>query len=386
MKEIFSEFFSTPFHEPIMVFALLLFIILIVNMISKKFEIPEIIGLIVAGVLLGPNGFNLLANTDAVGLLSTVGLLYILFLVGLELDIKQFKANSFISITFGVLTFVVPFVITYFASVYILRFSSNVALMIACMFTSHTLVTYVTVTKIGITENRAIPVVVGGTVFTDILVLLLFSVLLKNTEGVLDNVVIIKMTISILLFFFIVFAGVPKFARWFFNKFENERYIDYIFVLFVVALCGILAEFSGVDQIIGAFLAGLALNKLIPKTSALFNRTEFIGNSFFIPIFLISVGMLIDVRMIFQGWTVILLALVLTFTAVSGKWLAAFFTQIFFKFSKDEGTLMFGLSSARASATLALVLIGFNAGVEGFDNDLLNATVYIVFYIYSERS
>ncbi|MCK9158898.1 MAG: cation:proton antiporter [Bacteroidaceae bacterium] len=372
----FSHLLSTPFTEPILVFGLLLFIILFVTLVFKRINLPEIIGLIIAGVIIGPYGFNILASGPAVDLLSTIGLLYIMFIVGLELDMKEFKANKNKSFLFGFFTLAIPMAMGFYVSYYLLHYQVIPSLLIACLLSTHTLLTYVVVSRMGITDNRVIPVTVGGTIITDSVVLVLLAVLLKSHNGGLDLKFILDLVISLAIFTLIVFYLIPRVAKWFFGKIENERHLNYIFVLFVVLLCSILAELGGLEPIIGAFAAGLAMNRLIPKASALMNRIEFIGNSLFIPVFLISVGMLVDVRVLFSGITTLYIGLALCVTAIASKWLAAFFIQKIFKYSIDERNLIFGLSTPRAAATLAIVHVGFKAGI--FGEYILNVTIILI--------
>src|SRR5690554_5197910 len=197
-----------------------------------------------------------------------------------------------------------------------------------------------------------------------------------NSQGDLNSEFWLKLGVSLVIFSVIMFLIIPRIAKWFFRKLESEKHSHYIFVLSIVFFAAFLAEVAGVEPIIGAFVAGLALNKLIPHSSALMNRIEFIGNSLFIPFFLISVGMLVDVSVILSGPTAIIVALTLSVVAIFGKWVAAFFTQIIFKYSKAQRQLIFGLSSAHAAATLAVILVGYKAGI--LDENILNGTIILI--------
>lgn len=368
--------FATPFTNPILVFGLLLFLILVIPIIMKKIKTPEIIGLIIVGIIIGPHGFNIIAQDAAIELLSTIGLMYIMFIVGLELDMKEFKIHKNKSVLFGVFTFIIPMIIGYFACHYLLSYEKNTSLLIASLLATHTLVTYPIVSRMGVAKNRIVPVTVGGTILTDTAVLIILAILLKNSKGALSFWFILELIISLTIFSFFVFFIIPRFAKWFFQKVENEKYLNYIFVLFIVFLSGLLAELGGLEPIIGAFAAGLALNHLIPHTSALMNRIEFIGNSLFIPVFLISVGMLENIRVLFDGTTSIYVAFILSVAAIFSKWIAAFFTQLIFRYSTLERNLIFGLSTARAAATLAVVLVGYKAGI--LDEYIFNGTIILI--------
>src|SRR5690554_763532 len=373
--------FQLPLEDPILIFSLILAIILLAPLLLQRIRIPGIIGLIVAGIIIGPKGFHILEDSAFVQIFSTIGLLYIMFIAGLELDLNQFKANRNKSIIFGAYTFFIPFAIGFPLCYYVLSiwdsdFDFNASLLVASMFATHTLLTYPIVSKLGISKDKAVAVSVGGTILTDTAVLIILAVILGSHLGGLTQDFWIRLGVSLILYSAFMFLVIPRIAAWFFRKLESEKHSHYIFVLSVVFFSAFLAEIAGLESIIGAFVAGLALNKLIPHSSALMNRIEFIGNSLFIPFFLISVGMIVDVAVIFSGPMALIIAGTLTLVAISGKWIAAFFTQIFFRFSKGQRKLIFGLSSAHAAATLAVILVGFKAGI--IDENILNATIIII--------
>lgn len=361
---------------------MILFIILIIPNILNKIKIPGIIGLIIAGIIIYPKGLNFFLEEDSfVEIFSTIGLLYIMFIAGLELDLNQFKANRNKSIAFGIFTFMIPLSLGFPIFYYLLHpidpnIDLNASLLIASMFATHTLLTYPIVSKLGISKNRAVAVTVGGTILTDTAVLLLLAVIVGSHHGGLSKEFWIQLIISLILYSIVMFVVMPRIARWFFRKLESEKHSHFIFVLSVVFFASFLAEVAGLEAIIGAFFAGLALNKLIPASSALMNRIEFIGNSLFIPFFLISVGMKVDMSVILEGPTALIIAAVLTVVAITGKWLAAWVTQLVFRFTKTERQLIFGLSNAHAAATLAVIMVGVNEGI--LDDNVLNGTVILI--------
>ncbi len=372
----FLHEFELPLQNPVLVFSLILIIILLSPILLKKLNIPGIIGLIISGVIIGPNGFNILEKNSAVDLFSTIGLLYIMFIAGLELDMNEFKVNRNKSYLFGFFTFIIPLLIGFPVCYYFLDYDFNASFLTASMFSTHTLVTYPIVSKFGIAKNQAVAITVGGTILTDTAVLIILAVIIGNTQGNLTQDFWITLGISLVIFSLIMFYFIPKVSAWFFKKLESEKHSQYIFVLAVVFFAAFLAEVAGVEPIIGAFVAGLALNKLIPHSSALMNRIEFMGNSLFIPFFLISVGMIVDVSVIFSGSAAIIIAITLTIVALIGKWLAALFTQMAFKYSSIQRTLIFGLSSSHAAATLAVILVGYNAKI--LDENILNGTIILI--------
>ncbi len=368
--------FVLPLKNPVLIFSLILFIILLAPIFLRKLHIPGIIGLIISGVVIGPFGFNLLAKNSAVDLFSTIGLLYIMFIAGLELDMNEFKRHRNKSILFGFFTFIFPLSIGFPVCYYLLGYNFNASFLTASMFATHTLLAYPIVSKLGVSKNQAVAITVGGTILTDTAVLIILAVIMGRNMGNLNTDFWIKLGISLVIFSSIMFFVIPKITKWFFQKLESEKHAHYIFVLSVVFFSAFLAQLSGLEPIIGAFAAGLALNSLIPQSSALMNRIEFIGNSLFIPFFLISVGMLVDIRVILSGPKAIIIAVILTTIALVGKWLAAFFTQLIFKYSKPQRQLIFGLSSSHAAATLAVVLVAFNAGI--LDENILNGTIILI--------
>ena len=379
MNEFFKHLlheFELPLENNILIFSLLLFVILLSPILLRKLNIPGILGLIIAGVAIGPHGFGILEKSSAIDLFSTIGLLYIMFIAGLELDMNEFKSNRNKSILFGFFTFIIPLSVGFPVCFYFLGYDFNASFLTASMFATHTLVTYPIVSKLGISKNQAVAVTVGGTILTDTAVLIILAVIIGNSQGSLDQAFWIRLTVSLAIFSFIMFFIIPKIAKWFFRKLESEKHSHYIFVLSVVFFAAFLAEVAGVEPIIGAFVAGLALNKLIPHSSALMNRIEFIGNSLFIPFFLISVGMLVDIHVILNSSMALIIAGTLSVVALFGKWLAALFTQLILKYSNAQRQLIFGLSSAHAAATLAVILVGYKANI--LDENILNGTIILI--------
>ena len=368
--------FKLPLENPVLSFSLILFIILLSPILLKRLNIPGIIGLIISGVVIGPYGLGILENNSAIELFSTIGLLYIMFIAGLELDLNEFKSHRNKSLLFGLFTFSIPLAIGFPVCFYLLGYDFNTSFLTASMFATHTLVAYPIVSKLGVSKNQAVAITVGGTILTDTAVLIILAVVIGNSQGNLNQEFWIRLGVSLAVFSAIMFLIIPRIAKWFFRELESEKHSHYIFVLSVVFFAAFLAEVAGIEPIIGAFVAGLALNKLIPHSSALMNRIDFIGNALFIPFFLISVGMLVDMRVILSGPMALIVAATLSAVALFGKWFAALFTQLVFKYSKAQRQLIFGLSSAHAAATLAIILVGYNAGI--LDKNILNGTIILI--------
>jgi len=350
---------SLPIKNPVLLFSMILFIILFAPLILNKIKIPHLIGLIMAGAIIGPKGLNLMERDSSIVLYGTVGLLYIMFLAGLEIDLADFKKNSRKGLIYGLYTFLIPMILGILVGLFLLEFSWPTSILLASMFASHTLLAYPIISKLGVTKNRAVNITVGGTLITDTLALLVLAVIAGMSTGDVGKEFWIRLSISVILFGAAVMVLFPIIGRWYFKRFD-DRISQYIFVLAMVFLGAFLAEAAGVEAIIGAFLVGLALNRLIPYTSPLMNRVEFVGNALFIPIFLIGVGMLVDFRVFFTGFETIKVAIIMVVTATLAKFLAAWAAQKTFRFTADERRLIFGLSNAQAAATLAAVTVGYN--------------------------
>lgn len=351
--------FTLPFEDPVLKFLVVLIIILFAPLLLNKIKVPHLLGLIIAGAAVGPFGFNILTRDASIVVTGTTGLLYIMFLAGLEIDLAEFKKNKWKSLGFGAFTFLFPFAFGILAGHYILGFNWLTTFLFSSLFSSHTLISYPIVSKLGITRNAAVTSTVGGTMITDVLALLVLAIVVGMTTGEVNSAFWTRMSVGIVAFALIVLFGFPIVGRWFFKK-VDDRISQYIFVLVMIYLASLLAELAGVEAIIGAFLAGLALNGLIPRSSSLMNRIDFVGNAIFIPFFLISVGMLIDVKVFFNDLETLKVAAVMISVSIGGKYLAAKATARAFKFTKAESGIIFGLSSASAAATLAAVLVGYN--------------------------
>ena len=386
MLQMTQAAITLPLTDPVLKFLLILVIILAAPLLLNKLRIPHLLGLIIAGAIIGPNGFNLVLRDSSIILSGTAGLLYIMFLAGLEIDLGDFKKNKWKSLTFGMYTFLVPMALGTLVGLYVLNFSMLTSVLLASMFASHTLIAYPIISKLGITKDKAVGITVGGTMITDTLALLVLTVIVEMAVGDVDDWFWYRLGAAIILFFAFVMIVFPIVGRWFFKRCE-DNVSQYIFVLVMVFLGAYLAELAGLESIIGAFLAGMALNRLIPSTSPLMNRVEFVGNAIFIPFFLIGVGMLIDYRAFFTNWDTIKVGAVMIVVATVAKFVAAWLTQKTFRMSVDQRRVIFGLSNAQAAATLAAVMVGYNvilgetpAGepIRLLNESVLNGTILMI--------
>jgi Kef-type K+ transport system membrane component KefB len=374
-----------PLTDPVLKFLIILLIILFIPILSDKIKIPHLLGMILAGVLIGPHGFNLLTRDSSIILSGTAGLIYIMFLSGLEIDMNDFRRNAGKSTLLGLYGFIIPMIIGTIAGIYILKFSVMTSVLLASMFASHTLITYPIVSKFGISKNRAVNIAVGSTLITNVLALTVLAIIVGMSSGELNRSFWIKLLLSYIAFSSVIIFLFPIISRWFLKRY-SDNITQYIFVLVIVFFGAVLSKFAGIEAIIGAFLAGLALNKLIPRTSPLMNRIDFVGNAIFIPFFLIGVGMLIDFRA-FVNRDTIIVAVIMTVVATAGKYISAWITQKNFRFSKDERRIIFGLTNSQAAATLAAVLVGYNIitgynangePVKLLNESILNGTVIMI--------
>ena len=368
-----------PITDPTWIFFLVLMIILFAPIILGRLRIPHIIGMILAGVVIGKYGFNILERDSSFELFGKVGIYYIMFLAGLEMDLENLKKNLSKAFVFGVLTFFIPFSIGMWVGMSFLKFSVGTSMLLSSIFASHTLVAYPIVGRYGMSRHVSVSISIGGTMFA-LTVALFVSGIYK---GELDSGSWIWFIVKCVGYCAFVFLVFPKFARWFFRKYE-DNVMQYIFVLALVFLSAALAELAGMEGIFGAFLAGLVLNRLIPHVSPLMNRTEFVGNALFIPYFLIGVGMLINLGALFSGGDTIKVVVVMLVVATVTKWIAAWITQLIYRMSKSSRQMMFGLSNAHAAGALAMVMVGTKIEVEPgvflMNDDMLNGVVIMILF------
>lgn len=379
--DLLVSYIHFPITDPTWIFFLVLTIILFAPLVLKRLRIPHIIGMILAGVVIGGHGFNILDKDSSFELFGKVGLYYIMFLAGLEMDMEDFKMNKLKTLVFGLLTFSIPMILGVASSSYLLGFPLITAILLASMYASHTLISYPIVSRYGLSRMRSVSITVGGTVITDTLALLILAVIASMFKENVDEYFWYTMTAKVCGVLAFIVLIMPRLARYFFRHYD-DNIMQFVFVLSLVFLGAGLLEMAGLEGILGAFIVGLVLNRLIPRLSPLMNRLEFVGNALFIPYFLIGVGMIIDVRTLFKGGEALKVALVMTVVATSAKWLAALVTQKIYKFKKEERSIIFGLSNAQAAATLAAVLVGnkieVSPGVPLLNDNVLNGTVVMI--------
>jgi Kef-type K+ transport system membrane component KefB len=384
MKEVldFVNFdFHLPVTDPTWIFFLVLVIILFAPIVLERLRIPHIIGMILAGVVIGEHGFNILARDSSFELFGKVGLYYIMFLAGLEMNMEDFKSIRVKATVLGLLAFIFPLGIGIWTNLHLLGYSLATSVLLASMYASHTLIAYPIVIRYGINRQRAVSIAVGGTAVTDTLTLLVLAVVGGMYKGETSEMFWIWLGLKVVVLSVVIMYAFPRIGRWFFRRY-SDNVVQYIFVMAMVFLGAGLMEFVGMEGILGAFLAGLVLNRLIPHVSPLMSHLEFVGNALFIPYFLIGVGMLIDVNVLFGHIDSVKVAVVMIIVALLGKWIASWLTQKIYKMRALERELMFGLSNAQAAATLAAVLVGYNIilpnGERLLNEDVLNGTILLI--------
>ncbi len=370
-----------PITDPTWIFLLVLLIILFAPILLNKLRIPHIIGMILAGLAIGEHGFNVLARDSSFELFGKVGVYYIMFLAGLEMNMADFKKNRGKAVVLGLLAFIIPIGIGLVTNVLLLKYSLLTSVLLASMYASHTLVAYPIVIRYGISRHRSVSIAVGGTAVTDTLTLLVLAVISGLFKGEAGGLFWLWLVAKVLVLGALIMYVFPRIGRWFFRRYD-DNVMQFIFVLALVFLGAGLMELIGMEGILGAFLVGLVLNRLIPHVSPLMGHLEFVGNALFIPYFLIGVGMLIDLHVIFGHGDALQVAGVMIVVALAGKWIASWLTQKIYRMSPLERELMFGLSNAQAAATLAAVLVGYNLiqpdGQRLLNDDVLNGTVLLI--------
>ena len=367
--------FTLPIDNPVLIFFIVLAIILLAPIVLNRFRIPHIIGLIIAGIIIGPHGLHLLARDSSFEIFGQVGILYLMFLAGIEMDIFSLIRNRKPGIIFGLLTFGIPMILGTVASHYLLHLDWLISMLLSSMFASHTLISYPIVSRYGINRYAPVTVAVAGTIFAILGSLIVFAIVTGSLSGDTSTTYWVAFVIKVIAYALFIIFVYPHLIRWFFKTY-SDNVMQFIFVLALVFLSSFIAEFIGLLSIIGAFFAGIILNRYIPSVSPLMNRLEFVGNALFIPYFLIGVGMMIDLGIIVEHPELLLVAVIMCFIAVSTKWIAAWMIQRIFHYTATDRRLIFGITSAKAAVSLAAVIVGRQLGV--FDDAILNGTIIMI--------
>ena len=377
----FSQYL--PITSPTLIFFVVLFIILIAPIVMGKLRIPHIIGMVLAGIVIGPYGLNILERDSSFELFGRVGLLYIMFLAGIEMDMEGLKKDLGKVTVFGLLTCFVPFILTYLSCVWYLGYPSLASLLLGCIMASNTLVAYPIVVRYGLQRSTVTTLSVGASMLSLLIALVVTAALVGSMSGDTGTLFWVMFFVKFVVWCIAMTWLIRHMTRWFLRRY-SDSVMQYIFVLSVMFISAATCELIGLEGILGAFVSGLVLNRFIPNISPLMNRIEFIGNAIFIPYFLIGVGMLINAGLLLEGGNTILVVACIGIFGTLGKAIAAFLTSFFFHRSVHEGNLMFGMTSAHAAGAIALVMVGVNLeiapGQHLLGDEALNAVVIMILF------
>lgn len=367
--------------NPVAIFLIVMAIILLAPVVLNRLKIPHIIGMIVAGVVVGPYGLHILASDSSFEIFGKVGLLYLMFLAGLEIDMYHLRRNIRKGVLFGSLTFLIPMVMGVLGSVYLLHTGWLTAFLLAAMYASHTLIAYPVAARFGITKAPSVLISVVGTIIAVVGALLVLAGAVNIFDtGSFAPSGILWLCLKLALYCLAVLYAYPRITRWFF-KLYSEKVTQYVYVMVMVFLSAWVAGAIGLEPVLGAFFAGLVLNRYIPSDSPLMNSIEFVGNALFIPYFLIGVGMMINVAVIVSGNTLAVASVMLVIALVS-KWVPAWIAQKVYRMNGSDRRMMFGLTTAHTAVALAVVTIGYNMilpdGTRIMDETMLNGTVLVI--------
>lgn len=350
--------------DPILMFTIFMGIVLVAPILAIKTKIPSIIYLLIGGMVVGPYGLDIVSRTLKIELLGAIGLLYIMFEAGLEINLHEVNKNKSYSLIFGLLTFAIPMFLGFLGGVYILKMSALSSLLLASLFSSHTLITYPIVSSFGLNKRTGITAAIGGTIITDILALVVLVIVIAVYQG--NSTFLFWGKFIGLTIIYVIFSAkyIPKIAKYFFIKYaKGNGSEEYVFIITITFILAQISHLIGLEPIIGAFLSGLVLNSLIPEKSVLMARVKFIGETLFIPFFLISVGMLIDVSQFIKSENTIKVAIFMIVIGVLSKLIAAFIFGKIIKLKSTENILIFSMTVNQAAATLAAVTVGYNIGI-----------------------
>ena len=376
-----SQYF--PITDPTLIFFVVLLMILLSPIIMGRLRIPHIIGMVLAGVLVGKYGLNILGRDASFELFGRVGLYYIMFLAGLEMDMEGLKKNRNRVMGFGMLTFLVPFAMTYFMGVSLLGYIPLASLLLAAIMASNTLIAYPIVGRYGLTRHTSSTLSVGSSMMALFMALIVMASIVNSFHGNGGILFWLLFILKFVAYCVGLIMVIPRVTRWFLRRY-SDAVMQFIFILAVVFLSAALSDAVGLEGIFGAFMSGLILNRFVPKVSPLMNRIEFTGNALFIPYFLIGVGMLINVRLLFAGSKILWVVFCIVFFGTLGKAVAAYLAARIFRMSWLAGHMMFGLTSAHAAGAIAMVMVGRRLEVAPgqylFGDEVLNGIVIMILF------
>ena len=372
-----------PITDPTFIFFVVLIIILFAPIVMSKLRIPHIIGMVLAGIAIGQYGFNVLVRDNSFELFGRVGLYYIMFLAGLEMDMEGVKKHSRRFLLFGLLTCLVPLIMTYVMSMTILDYSSSASFLLGCIMASNTLIAYPIVGRYGLQRHQSVALSVGSSMISLFLALVMLAAISGSFSKDSGWLFWVMFVVKFAAFCVGSVILIPKLTRYFLRRY-SDAVMQYTFVMAVMFLSAALSSLIGIEGVFGAFYSGLILNRYIPRVSPLMNRIEFIGNALFIPYFLIGVGMLINLRTLFSSVEMVWIVVLIVFFGTFGKAVAAYVSSLLFRLSKADGHMMFGLTSAHAAGAIAMVMVGIRLEVAPgeylMSDDMLNGIIMMILF------
>lgn len=370
-----------PITNPTWIFLVVLVIILFAPLLFNRIRVPHLVGMILAGVLVGEHGLNILSRDSSFELFGKVGLYYIMFLASLEMDLEGLKKNRTRGIIFGLITFTIPFILGFVVGDQVLGLRPEASLLLSCIISSHTLIAYPIVGRYGLSRHDSVTIAIAGTMIALLLALFTLAGISASAKGDISATFWISFGLKCSIYCFFIFFCYPRLTRAFFKKY-SDNVTQFTFVLVLLILSAALSEMAGLEGLFGAFLAGLVLNRYIPRVSPLMNRIEFVGNALFIPYFLIGVGMLINVKSLFDHKEAIFVVIIMVATATLTKWLGAWATQVVLRMKSAERKMLFGLSNAHAAGALAMIMVGTGLeiapGTYLIGDDIVNGVVLMI--------
>ena len=368
--------------NPLAIIAIILATTLFVPMICRKIRIPSIVGFIIVGICIGQNGWHLISGGELIQTLGKIGMLYIMLQAGIEVDINDFRQQRGRATIYGLYSFLFPFGLGFLTSL-LLGYGWITSALLGAMYGSHTLMTYPIVNRYGVQKNEAVNIAIGGTMLSISLALFVLA-LLRNFDAVDTNTIPLwRQLFRIGLTLLHILVIFPKVAQRFFKRWSDPT-TGFMVVMTLMTVSAWMADWCGLEAILGAFICGVAMNKLVPNLSPVMQRINFVGNNLFVPLFLIGVGMMIDVSVVWSGWATLIIAIVMIATKLAGKWLAAWLAQKSFGLQPVERQLIFGLTHATAAGTLAIVTVGYETGI--FGPEILNASILMILVLCTSAS
>lgn len=364
-------------------FALVILVLVLFPPLIERLKLPGIIGLMIGGVLLGPQVLAIApSSNDVASFFSEIGRVFLMFLIGLEINLQDFRKQAALSTVYGVLTFALPMAGGVAVGL-AFGYGPNAAILIGSLIASHTLIALPVLARLGLQNAPFAMATVGATILTDIASLLVLAVCLSiHLSGEFDPAGLARLLFGLAVYCVLVLGVIPAIGRLYMKRFQNDEAAQFAFVMLAVIIAAIGAELIDLEDIVGAFLCGVAVNQVLAHGRAR-DRIEFLGNALFVPIFFVMVGLGLDLEMFADSLTTqlpIVLAILLALFA--GKFAAAMIAGLVARFSWNERLGMCSLSLPQLAATLAAAITAFEtmnaAGERLIDERVMSAVIVLM--------